>query len=626
MTVYGREGQDLKKVKAPKKKPYKSVISNTLWSWGEMLRHAPAAFISEAILSVITIFTTIIGIYLPSVAVREASGGFTMSHAVISVGGLVLASQLLGIAGTFTGQFKYTVGMKYRNYISGRVDEKTASMYYELTERQRTRVLREQASRSTQMWYGAVPSVDLPNHALSLIKNIVLWFLCGGIVSLVSPWLIPVLTLAPAVNWLAGRIYQRWEYSIREEVETVSRRLGYITLLPGDFGAAKDIRIYGLAGWFRELYRDIKEQSVRYRNKRLAREFLVRAADLILILIRDGAAYALLIIMTARGEMTPDRFVLCFGAISSFAGFIGGIVSAFGGMRGTSLVICDLREYLDLPDRDGSGEARSEDVVSGPEIVFDNVCYRYEGADEDTIHGLTLTIKPCEKIALVGPNGAGKTTLVKLLCGLYQPTSGEIRINGHPVKDYRNSDYYRLFSPVFQDIKASVFTIAETVSGEWESATDLPRAEECIRKAGLKNKIDSLTLGIHTPLDKQVNENGVELSGGELQKLMLARAIYKDAPVLVLDEPTAALDPLAENEVYRNYSEMASGKTAVFISHRLASCRFCDRIIYLDGGMITESGSHGELMRLGGGYAKMFDMQSVWYREGVTEHDSEQKS
>ena len=607
----------MKKEKKAKKKPYKSVLSNTLWSWGEMLHNAPASFICELIVSVIAVVTTMIGIYLPSVVVREASGGFTLRHAVIAVGGLVMLSQLLGIVSMFIGQFKYTVGQKYRNYLSNRVDMKTAAMYYELTERQRTRVLREQANRSTQMWYGAVPAVDLPNHALGLIKNIVLWFLCGGIVSLVSPWLIPVLTLAPIVNWLASRRYQRWEYSIREEVETVSRKLGYITVQPGDFQAAKDIRIYGLAGWFRELYKDIKNQSVNYRNKRLAREFLVRVADLLVILIRDGAAYALLIMMTAKGEMSPDRFVLCFGAISSFADFIGGIVSSFNGMRGTSLVICDLREYLDLPDRDGSGEAKSEDVRSGPEIVFDNVCYRYEGAEEDTIRGLSLTIKPGEKIALVGANGAGKTTLVKLLCGLYRPTSGEIRINGHAVGEYRTADYYELFSPVFQDIRTSVFTLAETVSGAWESDTDLARAEDCMRKAGLGDKIDSLPLGVHTPLDKQVNENGVELSGGELQKLMLARAIYKDAPVLVLDEPTAALDPLAENAVYRNYNEISAGKTAVFISHRLASCRFCDRIVYLEGGGIAESGSHDELMRLGGRYAGMFEMQSVWYREGV---------
>ena len=617
--------KDAEKEKTPKKKPYKSVLSNTLWSWSEMLHHAPRSFLSGMTRSAMRIVTTMLGIVIPSAVVREASGSFTLYHAILTVGGLVMLRQLISAISLFLWYRRECHKQKYRNYLADRVDAKTAAIFYEQTEFQRTRVLRERADRSTQMWNGAVPATDLPDHALRLIENVVLWVLCGGIVSLVSPWLIPVLTVAPVVNWLANLLYQRWEYSIREEAARADRKVRYITALPGDFTAAKDIRIYGLAGWFRELYRDAAGQSQKWNDKKRNRSFLVRLADLLLILIRDGAAYALLILMTARGEMSPDRFVLCFGAISSFAGFIGDIVSAFGNIRKTSLIICDLREYLDLPERDGSGEAKAADVTSGPEIVFDHVCYRYEGAEEDTIRDLSLTIGPGEKIALVGANGAGKTTLVKLLCGLYRPTAGEIRVGGHPVGEYRIADYYTLFSPVFQDIRTSVFTLAETVSGAWEDETDLARAEDCMRKAGLGEKIDALPLGIHTPLDKQVNENGTELSGGELQKLMLARAMYKDAPVLVLDEPTAALDPLAEDAVYRNYNGMAAGKTAVFISHRLASCRFCDRILYLDGGRITESGSHEELMRLGGGYARMFDMQSVWYREGGTADEAKEE-
>ena len=617
--------KDAEKEKTPKKKPYKSVLSNTLWSWSEMLHHAPRSFLSGMTRSAMRIVTTMLGIVIPSAVVREVSGSFTLYHAILTVGGLVMLRQLISAISLFFWYRRECHKQKYRNYLADRVDAKTAAIFYEQTEFQRTRVLRERADRSTQMWNGAVPATDLPDHALRLIENVVLWVLCGGIVSFVSPWLIPVLTVAPVVNWLANLLYQRWEYSIREEAARADRKVRYITALPSDFTAAKDIRVYGLAGWFRELYRDAAGQSQKWNDKKRNRSFLVRLADLLLILIRDGAAYALLILMTARGEMPPDRFVLCFGAISSFAGFIGDIVSAFGSIRKTSLIICDLREYLDLPERDGSGEAKAADVTSGPEIVFDHVCYRYEGAEEDTIRDLSLTIGPGEKIALVGANGAGKTTLVKLLCGLYRPTAGEIRVGGHPVGEYRIADYYTLFSPVFQDIRTSVFTLAETVSGAWEDETDLVRAEDCMRKAGLGEKIDALPLGIHTPLDKQVNENGTELSGGELQKLMLARAMYKDAPVLVLDEPTAALDPLAEDAVYRNYNGMAAGKTAVFISHRLASCRFCDRILYLDGGRITESGSHEELMRLGGGYARMFDMQSVWYSEGGTADEAKEE-
>ena len=254
-------------------------------------------------------------------------------------------------------------------------------------------------------------------------------------------------------------------------------------------------------------------------------------------------------------------------------------------------------------------------LISSPEITFDHVSFRYDGADTDTIRDVSFTIQSGEKIALVGLNGAGKTTLVKLLCGLYEPTSGEIRVNGIPVKKFLHKDYFRLFAPVFQDVKTSIFSLAETVSAKSESETDYARAEECMRRAGLGEKIASLPKGIYTKLDKQVNRDGIELSGGELQKLMLARAMYKDAPVLVLDEPTAALDPIAESRIYEEYLKMAEHKTSLFISHRLASTRFCSRIFYLENGMIAEEGTHSELVHAGGKYAELFEIQSCWYRD-----------
>ena len=251
-----------------------------------------------------------------------------------------------------------------------------------------------------------------------------------------------------------------------------------------------------------------------------------------------------------------------------------------------------------------------------PEITFDRVTFRYDGAKTDTLKDISFTIGSGEKIALVGLNGSGKTTLVKLLCGLYEPTSGEIRINGVPVKKFYRRDYYKLFSPVFQDVETSFFSLAETVVAGSGDEPDYSLAKQCMRRAGLGPKIDSLPNGIYTKLDKQVNEDGIELSGGEVQKLMLARALYKDAPVLVLDEPTAALDPISESRVYEEYMRLSDRKSSLFISHRLASTRFCDRILYLDNGRIAEEGTHGELVDKGGKYAKLFEIQSCWYRDG----------
>lgn len=281
-----------------------------------------------------------------------------------------------------------------------------------------------------------------------------------------------------------------------------------------------------------------------------------------------------------------------------------------------SLFVCDFREYMDLPEHDGTGEEAAEAHLHIPaEITFDNVCYRYDDAEEDTLKNISCTIRPGEKVALVGLNGAGKTTLVKLLCGLYLPTSGDIRINGVSIRKFKREAYYRLFAPVFQDAQPGFFSLAETVTGQLGDCKDPERVEQYLRLAGLGQKLDSLPKGIHTMLDKQVNRDGIELSGGEMQKLMLARALYKNAPILVLDEPTAALDPIAEHEIYTHYHSMTLDKTALFISHRLASTQFCDRILYLQDGKILEEGSHEELLTLGGEYSRLYEMQSCWYRE-----------
>ena len=222
----------------------------------------------------------------------------------------------------------------------------------------------------------------------------------------------------------------------------------------------------------------------------------------------------------------------------------------------------------------------------------------------------------------MGLNGAGKTTLVKLICGFLDPTGGRVLLNGQDIRQYNRRDYYKLFEAVFQDFSVLSCTVAENVAQAMDGI-DEEKVRYCLDQAGLTEKITSLPAGIKTHVGRDVYLDGVEFSGGQTQRLMLARALYKDGPILVLDEPTAALDPIAEHDIYMKYSEMTAGKTSVFISHRLASTRFCDRIIFLDHGAIAEEGTHQSLLAQGGGYARLFEVQSHYYREEKPSHEED---
>lgn len=516
-----------------------------------------------------------------------------------------------------------TLGI-YRYKMTALVTRKQLSMFYQTYEQKEVRDLANRASNATQMWDGVQPLTDIVYNGFGMLENLLGYILFGSVISFASPWLVPILTVAPIVNILSVKAYNKWEYAHRSKMTDLNQKLGHVEELPDDFAAAKDIRIYSMASWLRECYRDLSDQRSKWDRNVVKKSFLSRIADLVVILIRDGGAYALLIHMFYSGKIGIDEFVLYFAAISSFASWVGGIISCWNKANTVSLKLCDFRDFVDYPEYDGSGIAKAADHMNTvPEIEFKNVSFRYDGAEQDTIHDLSLKIKSGEKLALVGLNGAGKTTLVKLLCGLYRPTSGEIFFNGIPLSDFKREDYYKLISPVFQEIRTAFFSLAETVSGKSTAETDLEKAETCMRQAGLGAKIDALPDGIHTKLNKKVHENGTELSGGEAQKLMLARALYKDAPLLILDEPTAALDPIAESKIYNEFNVMAKNKTSLFISHRLASTSFCDRIILLENGNITEEGTHQELMGANGTYKGLFDIQSCWYKEDMKGGDGE---
>ena len=428
-----------------------------------------------------------------------------------------------------------------------------------------------------------------------------------------------VLLLAVIATCIAGffvsRYTNNWRYARRDEEESYFQKKYYIRAKSESVELAKDIRIFGLQNWLNELLDQIHNLYLDFSLRCERVEVLADITEAVLTMARNGIAYVYLIRMTLTEGLSVSEFLLYFSAVSTFTAWVMGILQEMSELHKESLDISCIREFLEYPEPFKFEDGESIPNADGYELKLENVSFRYPSTENDIIHNLNLTVHPGEKLAIVGLNGAGKTTLVKLLCGLLDPTEGKVLLNGMDIRDFNRRNYYDLFSAVFQEFSVLDVTVAEEIA-QTTVDIDYDRIADCVEKAGLTAMIEKLPKGLQTHVGREVHLDGVLFSGGQTQRLMLARALYKNGPILLLDEPTAALDPIAENDIYKKYSEMTQGRTSLFISHRLASTRFCDRIIFVADGGIKEEGTHESLLALGGEYAKLFEVQSRYYQEG----------
>ena len=506
------------------------------------------------------------------------------------------------------------------NLITERI-AKVLSLNYEFLERPDVLDVAERASQATNDNSNGVEGMmrlisQLGENSLTVIVTF-------AAVLVLDPKLIIAMIVLTMVQFIYFRhIIKIDKKEVWDRLSSSWRGRNYMERITQDFDYAKDIRLFNLKDYLTEKFDKINaffiERNDHHHKLWLRYNFVSAITGTVIKIL----VYAVLFTAVLKKDMSAGDFTMFLAFSFAFSNALFGLLQKSGDYKKASLETDDFRSFIDLEIGGDEKDCIPVPDTDSYEIEFVDVSYKYLKSDREALSHLNLKIRPGEKLAVVGLNGAGKTTMIKLLLRLYDPTEGYITLNGTDIRKFKRADYYKLFAPVFQNVEIFAFLMSENIALQKADVLDIERARRCACEAGLEERLDSLAKGIETPLTKIVEDDGVDLSGGEKQKLALAKALYKGAKIVVLDEPTSALDAIAEQSLYESFDEMIDGKSAVYISHRLASTRFCDRVAMFEEGHMVEYGSHEELMALNGKYAEMFNTQAQYYRENPDNGES----
>ncbi len=502
---------------------------------------------------------------------------------------------------------RYTV--KFENYYKTLLSARIMELDFQLTEDKKALDQMELAKNGMTWYSGGLNGIVEPlfNMASALFTVI-------GVVIIVATQAPILILITTAILVLSGMINNKLnqiEQKQYAELSKTNRVFGYLGWELTDFRYGKDIRLYGAKEMMVDKWNHFTDIMVgnwkTLADKQLPLNLLMMITDV----VRDFGTYFYLGVLAITGKISIGIATQMFTAAGTFYGSMRNLVWNFQELNKRANYANEYVKFMDYPAAIQKGDKH---VATGPHTFeFKDVSFSYPGADVEVLRNINLTLTPGEHLSVVGLNGAGKTTLVKLLCRLYDPTKGVILMDGVDIKEYDYEEYMTVFAPVFQDFKLFAFTMKENILME-KSEDEAQDVTAVLERVGLAEKLSTLSNGADTVVYKHFDKDGIEPSGGEQQKLAIARALYKNAPVVILDEPTAALDPMAEYDIYRQFDTLVHEKTAIYISHRLSSCQFCDKIAVFSEKELKEYGTHAELVNKPDGvYAKMFAAQAQYY-------------
>lgn len=602
----------MKKNKTKKDKPKYGLISNVIYTYKNIWKYDKFIVFCGLFLIPIRLIVHALSVYLPSYVTSLFNKFSNFEQIIIGILAILLFQLIAGIIDTIVTQKSEMSVLLTTTKIRYKLQEKIFDQDYFLTLEKENQDKLSYAEKAALSNHAA--SINLPVRFSLIVYRILAFILFGVLVSTINPFVLIIIVLGAISNYLMLKWEKNKNSKTWKKRAITNKKIDYLAWnLNADYRCGKDIRLFSLAEYFSKLMKKLIKNSIDEHIETSRRSFIVSLVSFIMVLLRDGSAYFFLIKLALEGGLDASEFILHFGAITALSELITQIINSWGDIYEGSIQTSYYREYLDIPNVLKEKGGLLVDLEKPYSIEFKNVSYKYPQAENYVLKDINIKIEKGEKIAIVGLNGAGKSTMTMLMCGLLLPTEGEVLLNGHNILEYNKKALYSLFSFVPQVFSILPTTISDNIC--LEKDIDKSRLNECLKLSGLYDKVMSLPNKEETHVNKRVYSDGIELSGGEQQKLMLARAIYKKHSILILDEPTSALDPIAESEMYQKYNEISKKATSVFISHRLASTKFCNRILLIQDSIIKEIGSHDELIKLDGEYKKLFDVQSKYYKE-----------
>lgn len=595
-----------------------TLLSNVVYLYKYMFQSNKLMIFWLPIHMLCEIVAPILIILIPAAAIDLITSGKGIRDFVLAMGGLTAANMLVLFLKEYLGQriMMENTFMRVNKFAIQNCYQVITTDYINVEPQEKQKIIQKALNSLSSNWVGVE---FLLKNTPVLLVNVVGLMVYGSMIYILDYKIILLFLLMMLLNFGLSRLARNFEEHKKDIYVDYDKQIDYLYENSTTLANGKDVRIYRMENWFYKLFLELIKKRVFWTKKIEFMYFLPALSDNIILLIRDILAYSLLINKVIDGQMGAAEFTLYIGVIGGFSNWLNMAAGSYTNLKRASLGVKDFRVYQEIDNvfNHGKGEELPTTKSSPLTIELKDVSFCYPGAAKNTLTHINLKIEAGCKVALVGINGAGKTTLVKLLCGMYYPTEGQILINGIPIDKFNIEEYYTLIGAVFQDVEYLAFSIAKNVAACEEKDIDYIRVKKCLELAGLKEKVESLKNKEKTFLSQHMDKDGILLSGGEMQKLILARALYKDAPIMILDEPTAALDPIAESELYEKYNNLTKDKTSLFISHRLSSTKFCDRILFLEDGRILEDGTHRDLLNKCGKYAGMYNIQSHYYKEGL---------